>query len=236
MAQLLFLKEPPVNPMRAVPLFVMPLVALTACFMTTVPLQAQTVYRTVGPDGRVTFSDKPPQEGSGKVPVASAAPAAPASGSTLITLPYVLRRAVSQYPVTLYASAACTPCDAGRTLLKARGIPFAEKSISSNEDIDALKRISGDISLPVLTVGGQKIKGLSETQWTQALDTAGFPSTSALPASYRFGPATPLAPVPKPAEPVADKPQNKPENRPAGPPSEAPGPARNPNNPAGISF
>jgi hypothetical protein len=35
-------------------------------------------------------------------------------------MPYVLRKAVSQYPVTLYASAACTPCDAGRTLLKAR--------------------------------------------------------------------------------------------------------------------
>jgi hypothetical protein len=31
-------------------------------------------------------------------------------------MPYVLRKAVSQYPVTLYASAACTPCDAGHAL------------------------------------------------------------------------------------------------------------------------
>ena len=225
-------------PFAAKPLAALPLVALTACLMAAASLQAQTVYRIVGPDGRVTFSDKPPQEAAARVTPATSASASPTPppGPAASALPYALRQAMGQYPVTLYAGADCVPCDSGRSLLKARGIPFAEKSISTNEDIEALKRMSGDTSLPVLTLGGQKIKGLSESQWTQYLDAAGYPQKSALPASYRFSAATPLVALQKLAEPSTDKPQTKPDSRPAGPASEAPGSALNPNNPAGISF
>ena len=45
--------------------------------------QAQTVYRIVGADGRVTFSDKPPAAASQTTPLANAAPTGGNAGAAL---------------------------------------------------------------------------------------------------------------------------------------------------------
>ena len=106
---------------------------------------AQPVYRNVDKSGKVTFSDQPPS--------ANAAPAAPAraggnSGAGTGTgLPYELRQVAQRYPVTLYTSEACSPCGAGRSLLITRGVPFDERTVKSNEDVEALQRLSGQASL-----------------------------------------------------------------------------------------
>ena len=190
--------------------------------------QAQ-VYRIVGPDGKVTFSDKPPvTEGASRVGAASST-----GGNAAAGLPYELRQVASKYPVTLYVGDNCGPCGAGRSLLTSRGIPFAEKTVNSNEDGQALQRLSGDRSLPFMTIGSQQLKGFSDSEWTQFLDAAGYPSSSTLPASYRQPAATPLvavaaAPAVAAAVPAA---------RPAIPvPAPAPRPAPNNDNPAGIKF
>jgi hypothetical protein len=57
--------------------------------------------------------------------------------------------------------------------------------------------------LPVLTIGSQQLKGYQSNDWQGYLDAAGYPKTSALPASYRNPASTPLttpAPAPKPVE------------------------------------
>ncbi len=195
--------------------------------------QAQTVYRIVGPDGKVTFSDKPPvvtSKGNDKVT------ATDRSGRVLdltgASLPFELRQVATRYPVTLYTSNNCGPCATGRAQLTTRGIPFTERTINTNEDIEALQRLSGENSLPFLTIGGQKIKGYSDTEWTQFLDAAGYPTTSKLPSSYRPIPASPLVAVQKPppaAAPVAENPQTA--NATPAEPGATP-----PANPAGIRF
>jgi glutaredoxin len=198
-------------------------VALTLCAAA----QAQTVYRIVGPDGKVTFSDKPPiTADQGKVATTGVGAAAAASNASL---PFELRQVVGKYPVTLYSAPDCAPCGNGRSLLSARGVPFSERTVTSQEDIASLQRISGETSLPVLTIGSQRIKGFSDAEWTQYLDAAGYPRTSMLPAGYRNAPASPLVTVQKPA---AAKAEEKPEvpTVPASP--SAPGPS----NPAGIQF
>ena len=186
--------------------------------------QAQ-VYRIVGPDGKVTFSDKPPvAEGKPRVGAVS-------SSNATGGLPYELRQVASKYPVTLYVGDNCGPCGAGRSMLMSRGIPFAEKTVSSNEDAQALQRLSGDRSLPFMTIGSQQLKGFSDSEWTQFLDAAGYPPSSTLPTSYRQPAATPLvavaaAPAVAAAVPAA---------RPAAP-APAPQPAPTNDNPAGIKF
>lgn len=204
-------------------------VQLAASFMLLGALgaQAQTVYRIVGADGKVTFSDKPPaNEQQGKVAATGVGAAAAASG---VALPFELRQVISKYPVTLYTSADCAPCASGRAMLTSRGIPFSERTVSTNEDVAALQKLSGQSSLPVLTIGAQRVKGFSDVEWNQDLDAAGYPKSSVLPPTYRNPPASPLVAVQKPA---AAKPEEKPE------PSEAPaapaGPS--PQNPAGIRF
>ena len=188
--------------------------------------QAQ-VYRIVGPDGKVTFSDKPPvTEGASRVGAASSTRGNGAAG-----LPYELRQVASKYPVTLYVGDNCGPCGAGRSLLTSRGIPFAEKTVNSNEDGQALQRLSGDRSLPFMTIGSQQLKGFSDSEWTQFLDAAGYPSSSALPASYRQPAATPLVAVAAAPAVTAAIPVARPNA-----PAPAPRPAPNNDNPAGIKF
>jgi glutaredoxin len=188
---------------------------------------AQTVYRIVGADGHVTFSDKAPVNAEqGKVSATGLGAAAAASAAAL---PFELRQVAGRYPVVLYSAPDCGPCGAGRALLISRGIPFAERSVTSNEDIAALKRLSGETSLPFLSLGGQRIKGYSDVEWSQYLDAAGYPKTSLLPASYRPAAAVPLVALDKPA--VA-KTEDRPEARPEPLTPAAPAPA----NPSGIQF
>jgi len=197
-------------------------------------IAAQTIYRIVGADGKVTFSDKPP-------PDATKATATSASGrpigSTQVALPFELRQVVARYPVTLYAATSCVPCNAGRMLLQSRGVPFVEHSVSTPDDSEALQRISGELSLPFLTVGGQKIKGFSEAEWTQFLNAANYPQTSVLPANYRNPPAKPLVAVQRPpAAKTEDDAQARTDDKNAeGRPAAAP-PAAAAANPAGIRF
>ena len=144
---------------------------------------AQHIFRTVSPDGRITFSDQVPVEANARTSTASALPI-PGPGPNSGALPFELRQAAARYPVTLYTGSSCAPCDSGRSFLSSRGIPFTEMTVTTNEDIEALKRLAGAQSLPFLTVGGQHIKGFSEVEWDQFLDAAGYPKTSQLPAGF----------------------------------------------------
>ena len=155
--------------------------------------QAQTVYRIVGPDGKVSFSDQPPPPSS-NAKVTSAGKGGSA-GSGNVSLPFELKEVVQRYPVTLYTSEDCGPCGAARSLLVTRGVPFDERTIKSNEDIEALQRLSGQNSLPLVSIGSQQLKGFSDAEWSQYLDAAGYPKSAQLPASYRNPPAQPLVAV-----------------------------------------
>lgn len=191
--------------------------------------QAQPVYRIVGPDGKVTFSDKPPPATSNAKVTAAGGDGA--RGIATASLPFELRKVAGQYPVTLYTSENCGPCVSARSLLTTRGVPFTEKTVSTNEDAQALRRLSGDSSLPFLTIGSQQLKGFSDAEWTQFLDAAGYPKSSVLPASYRQAPATPLvtvAPTPEPGTSTAA--------RTATPAAPATPVTPAPSNPAGIRF
>lgn len=209
---------------------------LCFCVLATLaqtPVQAQTLYRIVGPDGRITFSDKAPVSDARVTPLGADGADANA-GAASAALPYALRQVASRYPVTLFTSAECAPCDQGRTLLRSRGIPYAEKTITSNEDVESLKRLADTNSLPLLTIGSQQIKGYSSQEWTQYLNAAGYPEKSQLPASYRYAEPSPLVTLKTPTAPVA-----APES--SATPQAAPAPALprtriTPNNPAGIQF
>lgn len=188
---------------------------------------AQTIYRIVGPDGKVTFSDKPPANPEqGK---AAAVGIGAAGAAANVSVPFALRQVMAKYPVTLYTAKDCGPCATGRSLLTARGVPFSERTVSTQEDLAALQRLAGDTSLPFMTLGSQQIKGFSDVEWNQYLDAAGYPRASMLPASYRNPAPAPLVTV----QPAA-VPETKPPAQAEPPPAPTPGPSAS--NPAGIIF
>jgi len=225
--------RPEINARQALPRLLG--AGLLACVLA-IPALAQGVYRIVGPDGRISFSDKPPPAASASgQTAASSAPAG--NAGPLAQLPFELRQVSGRYPVTLYSSRDCAPCNSGRNLLNARGIPYTEKTVDTAQDSDALKRLSGELSLPVLTIGTQQIKGYSDTEWTKYLDAAGYPKQSALPSSYR-------RPAPSPMVDVSTEEAARPSASPApataqgrAAPASAEVPVAPPaQNPAGIRF
>lgn len=181
--------------LAALSLLTVGIVALTGLMASFA--QAQQVYRIIGPDGKVTFSDTPPPAAAaGRVSTPATGGNAGAAGTAL---PFELRQIASRFPVTLYTGANCEPCGAARNLLTGRGIPFTEKTVNSNDDAEALKRLSGETSLPFATIGSQQLKGFSDAEWSQFLTAAGYPAASVLPASYRAPAVTPLVAVAPPA-------------------------------------
>ncbi len=196
-----------------------------ASLMSAVP--AFALYKVVGPDGKVTYTDRPAVGTENKVQAVE-------RGGTVtndVALPFELRQAAQRYPVTLYVTADCSPCDAGRQFLRQRGIPFAEKLVTSSEDSQALQRLTGGTSLPALSVGAQVVRGWQREDWASYLDAAGYPKESRLPANFPQGKAEPLtearqAPAPAPARAPAAAPAPAPAE-----PPPAPAPA-----PGGIRF
>lgn len=208
------------------------LLPFSAMLLSLGMAQAQSVYRIVGPDGKVTFSDRAPSEGKDT----PAGTKVTSGGTTNPALPYELRQVVAKYPVTLYTSANCNPCASAKALLNQRGVPYTEKTIAGNEDLAALQKISGDTQLPFGTIGSQQIKGFSSLEWAQYLDAAGYPAQSQLPQGYRNAEATPLVALVKTPAPTASVPEanrnnaNRAGNTPRPPVTDPK------SNPAGIRF
>lgn len=210
-----------------------PLLASLLMTLAGASAHAQGVYRIVGPDGKVTFSDRPPADAPAQAARTTGAAPAPASGNA--ALPYELRQVATRYPVTIYTGNDCAPCTSLRNALVARGVPFTERTVTTSEDAQALQRLSGSASLPFGSIGGQQLVGFSDVEWAQYLDAAGYPKQSQLPSNYRAPAATPLvAAKAVEAAPPEEKPKVPTPARPA--PAARPVDGPTPSNPAGIRF
>jgi len=181
--------------------------ALAAALLLAFGAQAQTnVYRWVDKNGKVHFSDTAPVEDAKSVSQKKL-------GGGYVqesTLPYATQVAMKRNPVAIFTGPKCgAPCDRGRDMLVARGIPYTERDTSIKEAYEAWQKM-GMREVPVLTVGpGRTIRGYDEDSWHAALDGAGYPRT-ALPGQgdavrQAAKPPAPQPPAP-PGEPPADAP------------------------------
>ena len=164
-------------------------IACAACLYSVVAPSLAQPYKVVGSDGRVTYTDRPPLASGDKLSTLKTT--GPTAGAQA-AFPVDLREAVQRYPVTVYGSANCGPCDAGRQFLQQRGIPHVEKSVTTREDGAVLLRLTGSSDLPAISIGAQVVRGWSSEGWASYLDAAGYPRESKLPVGYQFAAATPL--------------------------------------------
>jgi glutaredoxin len=136
----------------------------------------QQMYRYVDKNGRVVYTDTTPPPDARNVQQKKL------GGNYIETSepPYALQIAQQRNPVTLY-SGNCGPlCDSSRALLNRRGVPFREVDPSQPGEAAKLKQLTGDMQVPVLSIGAaQVLKGFEEEKWQSALDQAGYPKTPA---------------------------------------------------------
>jgi glutaredoxin len=165
--------------------------------------QAQ-LYRWIDRDGRVNFTDTPPPAFARDVQKRARDPGAADGGQGS----FDVQQAVKKFPVVLYTTAECAPCKEARDLLAKRGVPYREVSVGNEETRDELKKVAGEMEVPVMTVGRDVQKGFETSMYHAALDTAGYPKSA--PPGTRAA-ATAAKPVPKPE--VAEKAPDEPRGR-----------------------
>ena len=165
-------------------------VATVAMLLGGAAVGALAQYKIVGPDGKITYTDKPPAAADIRANSGTPATANTASNGGL---PYETRQAMSRYPVTLYAAKDCAACGQARDALRQRGVPFSEYSITTNADLAALQSRFGGTTMPVIVIGSQTMKGYSSSNLQGFLDAAGYPAQARL-VGYRWPAPVALAP------------------------------------------
>jgi glutaredoxin len=191
----------------------LPLLLLLLCQATA---QAQ-LYKWVGPDGKVNYTDRPPAAAATKVEKKVLD-----GGSTgEAALPFELAQAARDNPVILYTTAQCAPCEDAKAMLRARGIPYAEKTVNTHEDQIKLRQFNDKAELPLLVVGRNKQIGYERGAWGSALTAAAYPESNILPSTYHYRPAAPAA-QPKPLPTPTPQPQAAPEPIPDAPSTSRP--------------
>lgn len=141
-------------------------------------LVAAQLYRWEDEKGNVEYRDTPPPASAKKVEQLRR------SGGVIegvSSLPFSVQQAARNFPVTLWNSSCGAPCDQAREHLARRGVPHTEKD--PQNDVEAFRKLTGGIDVPVLYVGSNRIKGYLENEWDSALDVAGYPRTA--PPGFR---------------------------------------------------
>lgn len=135
-------------------------------------LVAAQLYRWEDEKGNVEYRDTPPPSSAKKVEQRTV------GGGTVDAppLPFSVQQAAKNFPVTLWNSSCGAPCDQAREHLTRRGVPHTEKD--PQNDVEAFKKLTGGIEVPVIYVGSSRIKGYFESEWDSALDFAGYPRTA----------------------------------------------------------
>lgn len=146
----------------------------TAFSLLAFALAAQAqLYRWTDESGKVHYSDTQPPATAKNVEKKSRVRAGGTAQQS-----YALQQAVENFPVTVYTSKDCgDPCKKGLDYLKKRGVPFTEKAVATQSQIDELAKLAGAPQVPVMVVGISIQKGYAEQGWSEALDTAGYPKT-----------------------------------------------------------
>jgi glutaredoxin len=134
---------------------------------------AAQLYRWVDDKGNVEYRDTPPPASAKKVEQRSLGGGAPVETSGL---PFSVQQAARNFPVTLWNAPCGAPCDQARAHLARRGVPYTEKDPQA--DVEAFKKLTGGLDVPVLYVGSNRITGYQESEWDVALDIAGYPRTA----------------------------------------------------------
>jgi glutaredoxin len=172
------------------------LVALLCCGQSAIAQQ----YRWVDDKGQPHYSDAPP---AGVKSVRKTETRAAEQPEEPPPSSYELRRALKDFPVTLYTTPTCgEPCEMARATLNRRGIPFSEVPVVTPETLEQVKAIAGAEAVPILVVGRSVLNAYEPTRYKSLLDSAGYPKEGTVPVRSQRAPTPAAGTSPPVAEPV----------------------------------
>jgi glutaredoxin len=164
------------------------LIAVLVTMLAIAPAYAAKLYKWVDERGNVSYQDRPPPAGAGRVEEKNLGDSrGGVSGSPAAA------EAAAKSPVVLYMVPKCIPCDMARTYLKQRGVPFHEINVSEKnpEAQQEMVKKYGQLSVPTIIIGSKVMQGYVESLLASELDQAGYPKPETSPESAEAPEAAP---------------------------------------------
>lgn len=135
---------------------------------------AQTVYKSVGPDGKIVYGDRPPAEGRVEKTLKFEnlpSSALPASASSYVEQ-LRKQRASSTVSaptsgVVLYMADWCGYCTKAKADLAGKGIAYQEINIDTKDGMAAYVQAGGGKGIPLLFAKGQRVQGYSAAAYDE---------------------------------------------------------------------
>jgi glutaredoxin len=129
---------------------------------------AQSLYKSVGPDGKITYSDRPPPEG--RVEKTMRFNNLPGSTLTALAADRIeqLRQqkagqqaAIQQGQTVIYTTSWCGYCKKAKAYLASKGISYQELDIETEPGLAAYAQAGGGGGVPLLLHRGERVQGFS---------------------------------------------------------------------------
>lgn len=160
-------------------------ITVLALLMTLTVTADATVYKTVGPDGKVIYTDQPPADSKAAATLNIAEqPSSPLPASVLkyqeqlaksadkrLREPAPVRANFSATP-TLFSAAWCGYCRKAKSYMSIHKIAFQEIDIDTESGARAFFEAGGGSGVPMLIVDGRVTRGFSESSYNQVFAKA----------------------------------------------------------------
>lgn len=142
------------------------------CLLLSVNAQALKLYKWVNDEGRVSYQDHPPPETDDyeerNINI---------QGANLEKDDnFAMSEAAEATPVILYAVTKCESCDLMRLFLEHHQVPFTEKNVQGDQDVqNELVELVGALRVPLLKVGDKTVDGYSRSAMADLLKSFNYP-------------------------------------------------------------
>ncbi len=167
-------------------------VAILLAAVVAFPAQAAKLYKWVDEYGNVSYQDKPPPAGQGKVTEKIFGEKGDSSDDP--TMADAARKA----PITLYVTRKCSSCDTARSHFRKRKVPFSEIDVSETNveaQQEMIKKV-GQLTVPTIVIGTKVMKGYMDSLVDGELDAAGYPKPVEKTEAAADGGVPPTTPPP----------------------------------------
>lgn len=153
------------------------------CALLAGPALAATLYKSVGPDGRVSYSDQPPA--NGQVQKTLSFTELPSSPLPEAVLRYRegLEKGVQKRleelarsrsaTLQLFTAQWCGYCRQAKAYLAEKGIGYSELDVDSTEGQQAYAALGRGSGVPLLAWKGERLQGYSRGSYDQFLQRLG---------------------------------------------------------------
>jgi glutaredoxin len=147
-------------------------IANVVLLLQVTAVNAIELYKSVGPDGKIIYSDRPSAEAKlEKKLVLKDLPASQLSTETAAAIDRLrqnapqLPKAANASDTVLFTTSWCGYCKKARAYLASKNIPYQEIDIETEDGLSAYVRAGGTQGVPMLVSKGQSIMGFTADEY-----------------------------------------------------------------------